>query len=149
MFRVAVIFLLAGLLGGCRDGQFVKINEPNTCSTTGWTLTGIHYGDSRIVVIPISEVVKDAEMRFILIPADESTDTRDYKDVTVTVEGKPPHDSWFEETSGEASSGDGTIRVCIDGPSLDTGDVIEYLVKVDTVGDLDPRATVIVRPNAN
>jgi hypothetical protein len=60
MLRVAVIFLLVGLLGGCRDGQFIKINEPNTCSTTGWTLTAIHYGDSRIVVIPISEVVKDA-----------------------------------------------------------------------------------------
>lgn len=146
MFRVAAIFLLVGLLAGCRHGEFIKINEPNTCGTTGWTLTGIHYGDSRIVVIPVSEVVEDGELRFVLLPADERTDTKDYKDVTVTVVGKPPA-SWFTPKTGKASSGDGTIRVCMDDTELDPGDEFEYEVIVDTVGVLDPRATVIIRPN--
>jgi len=149
MFRkTTTVVAFALLLAGCADGKFIKINEPNTCSTTGWTLTAIHYGDSRIVVIPVSEIVKDTEFRFILMPATETTDTIDYSNVTVTVKGKPPHDAWFEETTGEASSGDGTIRVCVDGPSLAPGDEIAYVVEVDGVGVLDPRATVIIRPNA-
>lgn len=148
MFRTIPIILVALLLAGCPDGRFIKINEPNTCSTTGWTLTGIHYGDSRIVVIPISEVVEDGELRFVLLPADERTDTRDYKDVTVTVVGKPPA-TWFTPKTGEASSGDGTIRVCMDDTELDPGDEFEYEVIVDTVGTLDPRATVIIRPSQN
>ena len=149
MFRIAAIFLLAGLLGACRDGQFIKINEPNTCGTTGWTLTAIHYGDSRIVVIPVSEVVENGELRFVLLPADEKTDTVDYKNVTVKVVGKPPADSWFTEKSGTANSGDGTIRVCIDDSQVNPGDEFSYEVIVDTVGILDPRATVIIRPQQN
>jgi hypothetical protein len=147
MLKIITILFMAGLFAGCADGKFIKIDEPNTCSTTGWTLTAIHYGDSRIVVIPISEVVKDAEFRFILLPADERTDSIDYKDVTVKVVGKPPHDVWFEEKEGKASAGDGTIRVCMDGPSLAEGDEIYYIVEVENVGKLDPRAKVITRLN--
>ena len=137
------------MLAGCADGKFIRIDEPNTCGTTGWTVTAIHYGDSRIVVLPVSEVVKNAEFRFVLVPARESTDTIDYRDVTVKVKGKPPNDTWFDETAGSASSGDGTIRVCVDGASLEPGDEIKYLVEVDGVGVLDPRATVIIRPGLN
>lgn len=146
MFRITTAVFLALLLAGCADGKFVRIDEPNTCGTTGWTVTAIHYGDSRIVVIPVSEVVRDAEFRFVLVPASESTDTVDYQDVMVKVKGKPPHDTWFDEAAGNASDGDGTIRVCVDGASLVPGDEIAYLVEVDGVGVLDPRATVIIRP---
>lgn len=146
MFRTTTAIFLVLLLAGCADGKFVRVNELNTCGTTGWTVTAIHYGDSRIVVLPVSEVVKDAEFRFVLVPASKKTDTIDYRDVTVKVKGKPPHDTWFDETAGTAASGDGTIRVCVDGASLSPGDEIAYLVEVDGVGVLDPRATVIIRP---
>jgi hypothetical protein len=146
MIKIIPIILITALLSACPDGRFIKIDEPNTCGTNGWTLTGIHYGDSRIVVIPISEVVEDGEFRFVLLPADEKTDTIDYKNVTVKVVGKPPADTWFTEKSGTASSGDGTIRVCIDASQVNPGDEFSYEVIVDTVGILDPRAFVIVRP---
>jgi len=147
MPRLIAMLFVAGLLAGCPDGKFIKHNVPNTCSTTGWTLTAIHYGDSRIVVIPVSEVVKDAEFRFVLVPASERTDSKDYSDVAVKVRGKPPHDVWFEQEEGKANLGDGTIRVCIDGTTLVEGDEISYVVEVEGVGVLDPRAEVIVKPN--
>ena len=146
MYRTITMTFVCLLLAGGPDGRFIKINEPNTCGTTGWTLTAVHYGDSRIVVIPVSEVVKDAEFRLVLVPASEKTDSTDYKDVTVKVRGKPPHDTWFEEEEAKASEGDGTIRVCIDGPMLDVGNEIFYIVEVEGVGILDPRATIITRP---
>lgn len=147
MLRPIAMLFIAGLLAGCFDGKFTKDDVPNTCGTTGWTVTAIHYGDSRIVVIPVSEVVKDAELRFVLWPASEKTDSKDYADVEVKVRGKPPHDVWFEEEDGKANVGDGTIRVCIDGTTLVEGDEIFYVVEVEDVGVLDPRAKVIIKPN--
>ena len=148
MPRLVAILFIAGLFAGCAtDGEFIKIDEPNTCNSTGWTLTTILYGDSHIVVIPVSEVVKGAEFRFILVPTKVSTDSRDYSDVTVKVKGKRPQDAWFVEKEGKANLGDGTIRVCMDGTTLDTGDEIFYIVEVEDVGILDPRAKVIVRPD--
>ena len=150
MPQLITIIAFAGLLTGCctTDGEFIKKNLPNTCGTTGWTLTAIYYGDSRIAVIPVSEVVKDAEFRFILTPDGKNANNRAYSDMTVKVRGKPPHDGWFEEQEGKANEGDGTIRVCIDGPAaqLAAGSEIYYIVEVEEVGILDPRAKVIVRP---
>ena len=92
-------------------------------------------------------VVKDAEFRFVLAPASERTDSKDYSDVTVKVRGKPPHDVWFTQEEGKANLGDGTIRVCMDGTTLVEGEEIFYIVEVEDVGVLDPRAKVIIKPN--
>lgn len=147
MLRLVTLLFVAGLLAGCPDGRFIKKDLPNTCGTTGWTLTAIKYGDSHIVVIPVSEVVKDSEFRFVLVPNIEDGDTSDYEGVTVKVRGKPPHDVWFEEAEGKANSGDGTIRVCMDGTTLVADDEVFYVVEIENVGILDPRAKVIVRPD--
>jgi len=148
MPRLIAILFVAGLFAGCAtDGSFIKDDAPNTCGTTGWTLTTIFYGDSHIVVVPMSEIVKDTELRFLLAPVNESTDIRNFADVTVKVKGKPPHDTWFAEEEGKANLGGGTIRVCVDGTTLVAGDEIFYVVEVEDVGVLDPRARVIVRPD--
>jgi hypothetical protein len=144
MHRLITVLLISILLAGCSNGKFVKINAPNTCGTTGWTVTTIHYGDSHIVVLPLSKVVKDAEFRFKLVPTGPHRDN--YQGVTVKVRGKRAEDSWFEEAEGKANVDKGFIRVCVDGTSLDIGDDFFYIVEVEGVGILDPRARIITPP---
>ena len=145
MHRLIAVLLITILLAGCSNGKFVEIRAPNTCGTTGWTLTTIHYGDSHIAVLPLSQVVKGAEFRFKLVPSGPHRDN--YQGVTVKVRGKRPVDSWFEEAEGKANVDKGFIRVCVDGTSLDIGDELFYIVEVESVGILDPRATIINPPN--
>ena len=145
MHRLIAVLLISILLTSCSNGKFIKISAPNTCGTTGWTVTTIHYGDSHIAVLPLSQVVKGAEFRFKLIPTGPNSDN--YQGVTVKVRGKRAEDSWFEESEGKANVDKGYIRVCVDGTSLDVGDDFFYIVEVESVGILDPRATIITHPN--
>ena len=143
MHKIIWMLLVTMLLAAC-DGKFIKKNVTNRCGSTGWTLTAVHYGDSRIVVIPVSEIVKDAEFRFELLPASETTDSKDYKDVEVKIRGKnSPADDWFEEISAKATDGFDALWTCVDGPSLNIDDEAYYEVEVVGVGTLDPRAKII------
>ena len=143
MIRIIALFLVAALLMGC-EGKFIKKNIPNTCSTTGWTLTTIHYGDSYIGVIAVSEIVDGAEWRFILDPGSNSGGV-DYGDSVVKVRGKSGTD-WFDEQQGTANA-DGSIKVCIDSGALVEGDIVFYDVEVVGLGELDPRGRVINHPS--
>lgn len=145
MHKIITVLLFTILLAGCSNGKFVNISVPNTCGTTGWTVTTIHYGDSHIAVLPLSKVVKDAEFRFKLVPTGPHRDN--YQGVTVKVRGKRPVDSWFEEVEGKANVDQGFIRVCVDGTSLNIDDEFFYIVEVESVGILDPRATIINPPH--
>jgi len=141
MKRILALVLMSVLLAGC-EGKFIKKDLPNTCSSTGWTLTTIHYGDSYLAVIPISEIVDGAEWRFVLAPEDNAT----HGNAIVKVRGKTSAEAWFDEEEGTANT-DGSIKVCIDSGSLSAGDTVFYDVEVDGVGELDPRGVVIIRPD--
>lgn len=141
MKRTLVLIFVPLLLTGCVDGKFIKRNVPNTCSTTGWTITTVHYGDSYLVVIPLSEIVEDGEWRFVLDPQDDPA----YENATVRVRGKTPADAWFVEETG-TFSGDGHIKLCINN-QVSVGDIVQFDVDIDGVGTLDPRARVIIRPD--
>ena len=83
------------LLAGCctTGGNFCKRSLPSdVCATgtiSGYTLTGIAYGDSSLIVVPISHIRRDTEWRFRLQPIKLDSDYEDYKDAIVTIEGKP------------------------------------------------------------
>jgi len=147
--KTIAILLGVMLLAGCKDGMFVKPNKANKCGTTGYTLTTILYGDSHIVVIPLSEVVAGSEFRFALVTKEKGIGALDFANATVKIRGKRnPEDNWFTEISGKAS--DGTIFTCIDS-SLTTADTVEYDVEIGFPSEprpralLDPRAKVINR----
>lgn len=142
MKTIISVLAISVLLVGC-DGRFIKRDLPNTCGNTGWTLTTIHYGDSYLAVIPISEIVDGAEWRFVLDPQDDAT----YGNAIVKVRGKTAAESWFLEQQGTASA-DGSIKVCITGAGLSEGDIVFYDIEVDGVGKLDPRGRVIIRPGS-
>ncbi len=145
--RIAVILTIAALAAGCSNGKFVKRSTANNCSGEGWTHTAIHYGDSRIIVIPLSDVVAGEEMRFFLVPQMRGRDAKDYQGATIRVTSKPP-DARFDTKEGVFTSSP-IISTCIkDG--LATGTEFEYMVEVEMPAGtqkamLDPRAIVIDR----
>ncbi len=152
MKKTAAILIGIVFLSGCStDGKFVKRKTLNSCGSTGYTLTAILYGDSHIVVIPMSEVVAGAEFRFALVSELGGRGSKSFDNATVKIRGKrSPEDDWFTEISGTAS--DKTISTCIDS-SLVVGDTVEYDVEVGFPAEprpratLDPRAKVITNPN--
>ncbi len=146
MKKLAVILLAAVLVAGC-DGRFVKRSKANNCDGTGWTRTAIHYGDSRVIVIPLSDVVTSEEMRFYLVPQMRGRGAESYQGATVRISAKPDTDPWFATVDGKAE--DVFLWTCIkDG--LARGTELEYMVEVIIPSDtpplkalLDPRAIVI------
>ena len=146
MKRAIAILLTAAVMTGCVNGKFVHKNDDNNCDGKGWTHTIVHYGDSRVVVIPLSNVAAGQEFRFFLVPQFKGRGARDVQNAKIKITVKSPADLWFTEISGTAS--DIFISKCVDD-SYSIGDEFEYKVEVyDSTGTdlkamLDPRAVVI------
>lgn len=143
--RVAAVLAMAALAAGCVNGKFVSRSTANNCGGNGWTHTAIHYGDSRVIVIPLSDVAAGEEMRFFLLPQLKGRGAVDYSDAQITVTSKPEN-AWFDTESGKFTDAP-TISTCVKD-SLAPGTEFEYKVEVEIpVGTqkalLDPRAIVI------
>ena len=154
-----VLFVLISVVG-CRDGQFISKPITSACggsgiSLTGYTLTGIHYGDSRLFVLPISKIKPESEFRFGLIPKSRKTDPPVvYKDAFVTITSAdddldvPP--DWLD-VSGTFNADGGTLVTCVPKEAGLKNEQYKFAVTVswpgtdpaDTLGMLDPRVDVI------
>lgn len=147
MNKAIAILLTAAVMTGCSNGKFVSRSVDNQCDGKGWTHAIVHYGDSRVVVVPLSDVEAGQEMRFFLIPQRKGRGAKDYQNATVKIKGKASA-PWFAEIKGTAK--DLFISTCVDD-SLAIGDIFEYDVRVywptdantDLKATLDPRAVVI------
>lgn len=154
MRRTIIILGAILLLVGCADGRFhQKIFESSSCGTallpvsvSGYTLTAIHYGDSRLIVVPISKIRPKSEFQFRLIPKRrDKTDPLNYANVVVTItspddDGDTPP-NWLD-VSGSFSGSSGKLTVCV--PNSPTRVQYKYDISIANVGDLDPRADVII-----
>ena len=150
MLRIGLLIALALSLSAC-DGTFrTKKFSSSKCdelglpvNVGGYTLTLVHYGDSRLMVIPISEIDEQSEFRLKLFPKKRrNTDQYDYTQMMVKISSpdddgdSPPN--WLE-ASGTAAA-DGTLVICV--PPTLTKHSYKYDVVVEQVGQLDPRADV-------
>ena len=137
-----LVILAAGAMTGCTTTTAFT----TTCGgTSGFPATHIKYGDSQIVVQAKSNVRVDREFHFKLMPDRKPGDPVDYRDVLVTVSGKDAASSWisgsatFNTAPGAAHTFFGG---CVPSTSV-VGDVFTYDVKIQDVGNLDPRAEVV------
>lgn len=143
-----ITFLLATfMIAGCgtNEGLFIDTGAQNSCGSTGYTFAGVVYGDSYIIGFPYSEVVAGAEFQIILETfGRDSAIISGLENRTVQIEGKSagPEDDWLN-ASGVYSVSD-KIVICI--PDTTPGGDYDYLIHVDGVGTLDPRARIINRP---
>ena len=150
MRKIAAIFAAALITGGCVNGKFVSESTTNSCDGQGWTHTIVHYGDSRAMVIPLSDVARGEEFRFYLVPQVKGKGAQDWSNATVRAVSKG---GWFDPVQGDAS--DRYISTCV-SDSVSKGDILEYKIEVylppsnvepppaaDLKILLDPRAVVI------
>ena len=157
MNRKFLLLCVLPLFGAC-DGKFIKKDFVSSecfdggvpLSFEGYTATGVAYGDSHMVVLPLSEVHANSEFRFRLHPQRQDSDQFDWKDATVVItseddDGDTPA-NWLE-TSGTYRDNDGWLVVCV--PNIETERQVKYKVSVtkdgSELGMLDPRADIIIR----
>lgn len=140
-FRNAI--LIPGLvlaLGACTaPGQFSSSTVVSSSCPKGTTKVHVKYGDSYLDVNPQAKTKANAALQFVLDPkSTRGPNGLNYDDVTVTIKGKNADASWISE-SGKASEGRDLI-VCV--PPAQAEGTYFYLVEVEQVGTLDPRADV-------
>lgn len=147
MKRIMPILLVAVIATAC-DGTFrARPFESSVCGerVAGYTATFVAYGDSHLVVIPLSTISVDTEWRFILRPTDisKADPGLPLREKLVTISGKDsPRDDWINVsgTYTGTSSDKHTLRLCV-RPTV-AADTYYYIVNVADVGQLDPRADV-------
>jgi len=137
--RKSLLFLLSPfILTACIDSEPSSI--PLTCPEAGKSPVNIFYGDSQLRVEPPLVQVKNNKMiEFRLNPMKAGTDPAgvNYDDVEVTIAGKNDAGQWLNASGAGKST---TLQVCAPAPNTLT--TYEYMVTVEKVGQLDPRAEV-------
>lgn len=149
------ILVVAVIFAAC-DGTFrSRPFESTVCGgqVAGYTATIVAYADSSLIVIPLSKIHLNTEWRFVLVPKilGKSLSGEDYKDKIVTIKGKRPEDAWINTAgpSGGAITGtfetadDNMLTACVNiAPEPALGTAYYYVVEVEDVGTLDPRADI-------
>ena len=147
MQRIVLILLAAMLITACSNGQPKKSSFQSTACNRpvlGYTRTAIHYGDSRIIVLPVSKVRANTEFRIHLVPKRRSkTDQVDYDTIIVTVTGKSAQSSWISGSGDYRTANSGMIVVGCVPQGAAVGTTYEFKVEVPGVGIIDPRAGVV------
>ena len=128
------------LFSGCANsGKLILSSVPNSCGSVGHTFTWIKYGDSHLGALATSNIGRNAEWRFRLIP-DSRPGPTPYTDAIVTITGKTPADSWVN-ISGQHSANP-VLILCVPN-AITVGSQVNYMIDVQWVGVLDPRAEVV------
>jgi len=141
MRQFMTVLLATLLITGCAtNGKLIASSVPNSCGSVGHTFTWIKYGDSHLGALALSDIGRSAEWRFRLIP-DGGSGPNSYSNKVVTIIGEPPNDTWLS-VSGQHSS-DPVLTLCVPA-SLAVGTDVKYMISVKDVGELDPRARVVL-----
>lgn len=142
--RVRNLMMGAGLalvLGACATpGQYSASAQYSTECTAGGTFVNVQYGDSQLKVHPIANVHRGAALEFRLKPNRRRSDAVNYENVQVRIKGaKSPPAEWIDE-EGSYTDSDGALVACV--PEDVDADTYYYMIEVEGVGTLDPRADV-------
>lgn len=131
--RSVLTLPLAALAAACATpGQYTESRSISTACPTGSTFVNILYGDSYLkVVAPKANVKRNSAFELRLRPSPG------FEGKQVTIKGKTANDSWLDKHSKNA---DGKLLICVP-PDQALGQYY-YLVQVEDVGTLDPRADV-------
>ena len=134
MGKALLLSVLAVTLTACATpGEYSASRSISTQCADGSTFVNVDYGDSNIRVNPVANVKRNGALEFRL-RADQG-----YEDKLVTISGKAAKDGWIS-ASGSDDGRDNKLIVCI--PSAQAEGTYYYLVRVEDVGTLDPRANV-------
>jgi hypothetical protein len=145
MIRIFLLLVIIAVLGACTNGRPRNVTFDSTVcggEVKGLTLTAVHYGDSRMIVLPISKVRRNTELQFMLIPKRQSSDNKAFDSIKVEIKGSNADSAWIgvNKSFGEAAKGM-VVAGCVPNDPIDTE--YEFDITVPGVGFLDPRAKVV------
>ena len=159
MRKTIMLLVTLTALASCRDGQFISSAFSTSCggggTFSGYTLTGVHYGDSRLFILPVSKIRPNSEFRLNLLPKTRKTDPPvNYKDVVITIDSTdddgdtPPN--WLSATGSFNSASGGVLTMCVPPQAGLTETSYKFSIKMtdtmpnpdEDLGWLDPRADV-------
>lgn len=137
-----LILLLAGFfLAACaKDGKLVVQDIPNTCGGTGYSFTWIKYGDSHLGALAFTQIGRRSEWRFRLQPDRPGGGTYSNKVVSISAKPGGSPQPWLSISGTYAD--DPVLVLCVPD-ALTVGTDIDFMIEVEDVGELDPRARVV------
>lgn len=142
MIRILLVVVTALLLSGCTNGRPVKEPFPDAdCvdgMADGYTQTKLKFGDSRIAMLPVSEVLPNTKFRIRVIAPEG------FKNKNVEVTSKTADSSWLD--TDPMLPQPRTDVIFVDGcvpADADEGEIYSFDVKITGVGTLDPRLEVV------
>jgi hypothetical protein len=134
MGKALLLSVLAVTLTACATpGKYSASRSISTQCADGSTFVNVDFGDSNVKVNPVANVKRNAALEFRLRAG------QGYEDKLVTIRGKAAKDGWIS-ASGSDDGRDNKLIVCV--PSEQAEGTYYYLVQVEDVGTLDPRANV-------
>jgi len=140
MRNLFLIFLMPFILIACTsEGEYSKYNsfaQEEECDDGG-TWVKVNYGDSYLEVKPKVKLKKGSAWEFRLKPR-----TSAYEKMLVTIKGKSADsdDDWINvQGTFEKNK---TLVICVDPDQEERVKTYEYLVEIQEIGTLDPRAEV-------
>jgi hypothetical protein len=140
MRKLLLILFIPFVMTACAKGPHATVE---TCPVDGSKQVMVHYGDSQIKVTPANVEIHQGKMLKFNLNGEKSGGDPvgvNYEDVAVTIKGKTTEGkSWLWVVGSESVTG--TLSVCAP-EGADRTVEYSYIVEVDKVGVLDPRATV-------
>lgn len=133
------LLLIAGI--GFLSAGCASLDDPvnEKCPNAKGPPIHIRYGDSKIDVTNKVKVRREGHLVLMLHPEDRPEQKKDPNQLTVILEGKNDASAWIE---AELTAGDGNSSkavICVGETDIGT---YRYLVKVEGVGEIDPRVDV-------
>ena len=147
MNKIFGILIVSIFIVGCKGLPQEKAFHSSKCNkgVDGYTVTAVHYGDGRIIVIPITIVRANYELQFLLVPKirDKTDPPNGYKTFDVEITGTGAAASWLGSTKSFNSSNRGLMSGgCVPDNAI-VGTMYKYNIVVPGIGRLDPRAEVV------
>lgn len=139
MKRIPTILTAAVVMAGCASpGKSATPTVPLACDEPGGGLTSttIKYGNSTIFATPVTKIGKKKKWKIQLNGA------RGYEDAIVTITAKIPTDEYKWVSASGTESADNPLIICVPD-TVTVGDKIYFMISIQGVGQLDPRADVV------
>lgn len=134
MGKALLLSVLAITLVACATpGEYSATRSVSTECSNGSTFVNVDYRDSYLKVNAVANVKRNGALEFRLRAGGG------YEGKQVTISGKTANDGWIS-ASGSDDGRDNTLIVCV--PEDQADGAYYYLVRVEDVGTLDPRANV-------
>jgi hypothetical protein len=140
LIALSVALIIAGC-GSINGGHFVDSTKQNECGKKGSVELKMKFGDAYLQATPKVKVKREGAIVLRLFPEKNPESGINYRELEVTLVGENEKAHWLNKKVKAADTEKGRVVICA-GEDLELGEY-KYLIKVPSVGELDPHAIII------